>query len=162
MECIAERVAKFKTDRFEFELTRFNLGKVQDIVDQPEQCLSRLAGQIQIRVLLTCRLCVEQEIDHPDNSVHGRSDLMAHGGEEIAFYPTGEFGGFLGLPQRFGRLLPLGDISGDAEGADDFSAGAPQRELARGGPCHVAVRPRFLFLFVEHRPTSLYDFLFVG
>ena len=84
---------------------------------------------------------------------------MAHGGEEIALHSTGEF---LGLPQRLSGPLPFGDVTGDAEGADDLALFVIQRQFAGGHPGLMAVGPSlFFFLVQEWLPGPHYP-LFIG
>ena len=86
---------------------------------------------------------------------------MAHGRQEFAFRPVGHLGDFLGGLQLLLGMLPIGDIPGDTESANDLSLWAAQRDLTCRDPGNVAVRPRLFLLFVEQRLTRPYDLLLV-
>ena len=51
---------------------------------------------------------VEGQLGHADDAVHGRADLVAHVGQELALGPVGGLGGVLGLAQFL--LGPLASV----------------------------------------------------
>jgi hypothetical protein len=68
----------------ELELARLDLRVVEDVVDHVEQGVSARANYLGELALLGGQLRIEEEAGHADHSVHRRSDLVAHGGEEGA------------------------------------------------------------------------------
>ena len=50
-----------------------------------------------------------QQIEHADDSVERRANLVTHVGQEGALGLAGRFGGFLSAAQLF-RLFPFGDV----------------------------------------------------
>ena len=56
----------------------------------------------------------EGEVEHAEDAVHGRADLVAHVGQELALGPVGGLGGLLGPLQLFVRMLAVGDVADDA------------------------------------------------
>ena len=73
-----------KGGRAQIQLTAFNLGNIQNIVDQGQQMIAGetdfmqvfLDGGAVLRVLF-------RNGSQADNSVHGRADVMGHSGEEV-------------------------------------------------------------------------------
>ena len=77
-------------------------------------------------------LGVEQQVGHADDAVHGRADLMAHVGEELALGPVGglrlhgHFVGpgvrlfelFVGAADPLLRAFASGDVAGHVDRAD--------------------------------------------
>src|SRR6516162_3107078 len=60
------------------------------------------------------------------------------------------------------RLLALGDVAGDAEGADDVSALVSERHLGGGYPALPAIEPADQFFLPDQRPAGANDLLLVG
>ena len=58
-------------------------------------------------------------VDHAQNGVHRRAQLVAHVGQELALGDVGGLGGFLGSLQRFFRPLAVGDVAGGHDRAND-------------------------------------------
>ena len=61
--------------------------------------------------LALAELVVEQQLDHAEQPVHGRADLVAHVGQELRLGAAGALGALLGLFQQ----LHLGDVAAGAE-----------------------------------------------
>ena len=74
----------------------FDLGEVQDVVDDRQQRIARRPDSLGIVALLVGQRCVEHEPAHPDDRVHRRADLVAHRGEERALRPVGILRGIPG------------------------------------------------------------------
>ena len=49
---IAQAVAEEKINRLQFQFSGFHLGEVENVVEQPQQCVSRLQHDVQILSLL--------------------------------------------------------------------------------------------------------------
>ena len=62
----------------------FDLGEVEDVVDDREQRLAARADDLGRLALLRVELGAQQQPAHPDHRIHRRADLVAHGGEEDA------------------------------------------------------------------------------
>ena len=82
---------------FNHHLAGFDLRKVQNVVQNGQQGISRIPDGVQVILLLHRQRRGQQEIGHPQYAVHRRADLMAHVGQERRLQ-------FLG-PPRF--PLPL-------------------------------------------------------
>ena len=135
---------RIKLYLFKIQVTGFDLGKIQDIVDQGEEGLAALLDGLAIISLFVVQARVGEHVGEADDPVHGGADLMAHGGKEDAFELVGLFGHaprlfkflvlqldilgvlFNGFQGRFGFILGLGQLEGEFfftfEGADHGSA----------------------------------------
>ncbi len=101
----SEAVAQPKVLRVQGQLTRFDLGKIQDVVEHGQKRLGRGFDGAQKLPLLAGDLGVQEQLGHAQNAVHGGADFMAHIGQEFAFGAAGGFGGLFGLEQF--RLDPF-------------------------------------------------------
>src|SRR3989442_8316014 len=90
-----EAFAQSEIHLFKIEPTSFDLGKVQDIIDDRQKRIGRGFGRIEIIALLWGELGVESKLRHSEDSVHGRANLVTHIGEKLA----------LGMARCFGGLL---------------------------------------------------------
>jgi hypothetical protein len=61
----------------------------------------RAPYRVRVLALLECQWGVEQQTRHPDDAVHGRADLVAHHGQELALRPARGLGHLLGLTELF-------------------------------------------------------------
>ena len=68
--------------REQLDPTRLDPRDVEDVVDQREHLLSGAADLLGVGALLGGQLGVEQQIVHPDHTIHRRADLVAHRREE--------------------------------------------------------------------------------
>ncbi|MNV49654.1 hypothetical protein D3C71_1416150 [compost metagenome] len=65
--------------------SRLDLGQIQNVIDDIQQRIPALPNDLDIVLLLIVQEGrLQQQIRHPDYSVHGRPDFMAHHGEELA------------------------------------------------------------------------------
>ena len=96
-----ENVPQVELDRIEFHLAGLDLGEVEDVVDHGEQRIRRGAGGLDVVALLRGELGVQSQFRHSQDAVHGRPDLMAHVGQELALGQVGrgrgQFGGLANL-----------------------------------------------------------------
>jgi hypothetical protein len=83
------------------ELAGLDLRKVQNVVDNREQCVAAVANRLDKLILLAGERRIEQQPGHADHAVHGRANLVAHIGQE---FRLGAVGGVGGLGQLLGRL----------------------------------------------------------
>jgi hypothetical protein len=80
------------------QLARFDLGKVEKIVDQSEQGVGRALNRIKILPLFASDVSRQRQFRHADDGIHRGADLVTDVGEELAFRASG----FLGvLPGNF-------------------------------------------------------------
>ncbi|HZL72330.1 MAG TPA: hypothetical protein VFC86_07710 [Planctomycetota bacterium] len=126
-ECLPESELR----GLEFELPGLDLREIEDVVDDRQQGDGGGLHHAEVVALLRRQFRVERQLDHPDDAVHRRADLVAHVRQELALRQRGLFGRLLGVlemllgfPQlrRPGedllldpavRLLELGATPGD-------------------------------------------------
>ncbi len=92
---------------FEFELAGFDLGEIQNVVDHGQQRGGAVAHGLRIVELHGVERRFQQQLDHADDAVHRRANLVAHVGEEFALGFVRRCGSFRRLDQRQLIVLPL-------------------------------------------------------
>ena len=104
-------------DAFEVEAAGLDLGEVEDVVDDPEQRRRRIAHRAQRLALLDRQRRALQHVDHAQNAVHRRADLVAHGGQEGRLGLVGAFGLALRVDRRIAGepRLVVGDLQAAGE-----------------------------------------------
>ena len=107
----SSRSRRLNVGGFQFELVRFELGVVEDVVDDAQQLLRRGVGGAHEFVLVGQQARVQQQVEHRHDAVERRADFVAHRGEEFA----------LGQHRRFGRLLGLRQLLFEFVVALDFA-----------------------------------------
>ncbi len=84
---------------FQRQAVGFDLGQIEDIVDDAEQMLAGHDDAIQLFLLPHLPDFLLQQMGIADDGVHWRTDFMAHVGEEGAFGLVGDFGLLFGIFQ---------------------------------------------------------------
>ena len=92
------------------ELAGFELGQIEQVVEDHQQALSRILRRGCVGALLGIELRFHQHGGHAHDRVHRRADLVAHHGEEVGLGARPGLGGVLGGAQLVLGLLTLGDI----------------------------------------------------
>src|SRR5258708_31128873 len=85
---------------------------VEDVADDLQQLTGRLARHVGVEALIGIEAAVEEDLDHADDAVERRADLVAHVGEELGLGAARRLGAGLGLPQLLLRPDPLRDLRG--------------------------------------------------
>ena len=112
----------------------FDLGEIQYVADQGEQRLARLGDGFGIGALLGAKLGLEQQPRHAQHAVHGRADLMAHGGKEAGLGAAGFLGIVARFHQRVFQDLAIGDVAAHALHFHQAAMGIAHREILPGDP----------------------------
>ena len=102
-------------------LAGFDLGEVQDVVEQAQQRLRGPLGLAGVVALLRVQRGLVQQAQHAQDGVHGGADLVAHVGQELPLGRAGLLGDQLGLLQRGLVLQALGAVLNDAQVAADLA-----------------------------------------
>ncbi len=102
-----DRFTKVEVDRIQFQLARFDLGKIQGVVDQFQQRMRRDLGDIAVSPLLRSRRGRHQEVHHADDAVERRPQLVGHVGQEHALGAIGLLSRQKGLFEIAGSLFDL-------------------------------------------------------
>jgi hypothetical protein len=133
IEDVIDHARRFEVTGFECQLLGLDLGQIQDIVDDLEQMLGRVAEPVQLLDLAWRERILSHEMRIADDGVHRGADLVAHVRQEGAFGAIGALGSGLGRFQLGGadgdqflqmptiglqfacRLHTLGDVLNDAQ-----------------------------------------------
>jgi len=129
-----ERGAEIEGAFLDMDLAGLDLRIVENVVDDGEQSLARALDRLGIGALRRGELGVEQQVRHAEHAVHGRADLVAHRGEELALRAVRG----LRLVERDGktlfRLLAVGDVAADGLDFPELAVVVAQREFFPGEP----------------------------
>jgi hypothetical protein len=105
---VLHHVAQPEVHLLELETARLDLREVQDVVDDVEERLGRAEGGSREPPRPLGEVAPLEEVQRPDDAVHGSPDLVAHVGQEARLDPAR----LLGLPGELhrppGRQLQLG------------------------------------------------------
>ena len=88
---ILHDVVQIERDAFQFQLPGLDLGKVQDVIDDPEQRFARTMDRLGEASRLLPEFGVEQELGHAEDAVHRCSNFVAHVRQKLAFQFAGLF-----------------------------------------------------------------------
>ncbi len=83
----------------QFQPVRFQLGVIQDVVDDAEQLARAFGGGGQHPALLAIQWPLRDQFQHRQDAIERRADLVAHRGQELTLGQGGGLGRFLGLQQ---------------------------------------------------------------
>jgi hypothetical protein len=138
--------------RLDAEVARFDLGDVEDVVDQVEQLSAAVADRAEEFLPLAFVTVVgaaDQELGEAEDAVERRADFVAHVGEEFAFGAVSLFGVSLGdfafevgdreFVDAAGGVAadPAGGEGDEQRGRDgdrgEHEAHLPRRLIERGG-----------------------------
>ena len=67
------------------QLARFNLRKVQNVIDDAQQVLTRAVHFCDEVALLVIQMGLQRQVAHADDDVHGCANFMAHIGKKFGF-----------------------------------------------------------------------------
>ena len=101
---LLQAVLERKIDGIQVQTPGFDLGEIQDVVQNGEQEIGGEARRFHILALLVGELRGQNQIGHAQHSVHRSSDLVAHVGQKLALV-TADFLGLIEQPLNFLLLL---------------------------------------------------------
>ena len=104
-------------DALQLHAAAVQLGKVQNIIDEPQKILGALLGILQVLLQLLRRRVPESQLQHTQHAVDRRADLMAHIAEEAHLRAPRLLRRVLGRLQLFLVAAPGGLID---DGQDDL------------------------------------------
>ena len=131
LQHILDGVAQLERPALQFDLARFDLGKVQDVVDHDEQGGAGATDSFGVLLLLGALLRLREQVGHADHPVEGRADLVAHHGEELRL---GEGGVLRFDRQALGfleRVLQMDSLPPDCAPAPPDQAHRTQEETGK-------------------------------
>ena len=118
----------------------FDLGEVEDVVDDAQECVAAAADGLGELALFGVEGGVQQQPGHPDHGVHRGADLVAHRGQERRFLSRCLYGHIPSLLDHLGRQDLLGHVQHDPD----------QTRQA----CPVLVDPLTAHVEPAHRPVT--------
>ncbi len=83
----------------EAELVGFDLGEIEDVVQQTQQVLRRVLDFLEVIDLSMVELGPGEQVAHADDGIHRRPDFVAHVGQEVGLGLRGVFGQMASLFQ---------------------------------------------------------------
>jgi hypothetical protein len=95
----------------DFEMPGFDLGEVENVVDNGKQRFAGAAYGFDAIALGGIEISRQEHGGHADDSVQRRADFMAHGGQEIAFLAGGYFRFASSLQRPVDQLVQLGRMA---------------------------------------------------
>ncbi|KAF5031945.1 hypothetical protein DSECCO2_622480 [anaerobic digester metagenome] len=96
---IVEHFPEVELDVLDDDLAGLDLREIEDVVQNAQKRLGRTLDLEQVIPLTRGQPAAQGQVDHAQDGVHGRADLMAHVGQEAALGLVGD----LGFPrQSFG------------------------------------------------------------
>ena len=113
---VAQRVRKREVGRVQLQLAGLDLGEVEDVVDDGQQGLGRRLDHVQVLPLVLGQRRVEDQVGHAEDAVHGRADLMAHVGQELALGPVGRLRRLPGQARLLLQPPAVRDVLEDRDG----------------------------------------------
>jgi hypothetical protein len=131
LDHVLDQRAQRKRLDVEVEPARLDLGKIEDVLDQPGQRLARRFHRFGIGRLLRRERRIQQEIGHAENAVERRADLVGHHGEKAPSRPSRGIGlppfpfpvgkGFDALFEQVDATTasPIDPVEGEAQGRHD-------------------------------------------
>ncbi len=96
---VVQDLVEHERHRLHLQLAGLDLGKVEDVVDDPQQRSAGRPDLLQVALLLGGQLGLQGEVGHAEDGVHGGADLVAHVGQKVALGLGGGLGPVPGLDQ---------------------------------------------------------------
>ena len=103
-----QNVIQVEVNRLDLQLAGFNLGKIEDIVDDLQQRLAGGGDAPHVIALFFIQVGLQHQVRQPQHAAHGGADLVAHDGQEITLGAVGIIGLIAGLFQLGGAFLHQG------------------------------------------------------
>ncbi len=123
--------------RDQLHLASLDLGQIEDVIDQAQEVLAGGADHLDaLPAALGELLHALEDLGITEDAVEGRSELVAHAGEEIALGLAGFIGGLLGDLELCGALDdPWSDSSSPTARSRIASPLTPTSRRSRSAPC---------------------------
>ncbi len=86
---VFDDVAQIERRLLEFDLSGFDLGDIEDLVDDPEQYFGRALRGCDVAVLLLVEPGLTHQLQHAENAIHRGADFVAHLGQELRLGAVG-------------------------------------------------------------------------
>ena len=146
---VLDDVAGIAGNRVELDLARLALREVEDVVDHLQELHGGLLDRLREAPLTGREVGIEEQVGHPDHTVHRRPDLVAHVRQELALRSVRILGEIRRLPSPRGSPLraracvrapsPRGSAAARRPAAGSCAGGAPSHRRSaprrRSRPC---------------------------
>ena len=96
-----DQIRNGKRNLGDLEMSSFDLGEVEDVIDDREKPRRRFVERVDVAFLIVVQTRSHQQVRHAQYAVHRRTDLMAHVGHESRLCPAC----FFGAQREFDRLV---------------------------------------------------------
>ena len=87
-----DHVIQAEVHRLDVKPAGFNLRKVEDVIDHPQQRRSRIVNLVDVVPLLLAQRRLQGQVRHADDRIHRSPYLVAHVGQEHGLHLRGLFG----------------------------------------------------------------------
>ena len=140
-----------------------DLRKIEHVVDDPQQGISRTLDRIQVLALLVIQLSIKDQLRHPDDSIHRGSDFVTHVGQKITLGTIGRLGLLLGMKQFQLRTFGLSDVPVGTDhpgpAAIGPSAGGPSTHQHPAPPPCLGGDTKLCFKEIQLTPEVRYQLM---
>ena len=128
---VVHHIFQVEVDGFHAHLAGFDLGEIENVVDDAQQVFTGTVHLLDVVALLFIKIGLQRQVAHADDGVHGGADLMAHIGQEVAL-------GFGSLLRNFTRAPQFSDVK--EPGQCGSAALVFDMEVGRQCPERVAIK----------------------
>ena len=101
---IIKHMTQFEVGLLDPQLAGINLGKIENVVDQPQQMLTGTLNFHQVVALERRWFGLQGQVGHAEDSVHRRANLVAHIGQKRRLGLRRHLGPFAGFVQLRGAF----------------------------------------------------------
>src|SRR5208283_2543197 len=101
-------VLRRKVDIVEMKFPGFNLGKIEDVIEEKKERFGGSVDQTKVFPLLSIQSGFGKKGRHAKDAIHRSANLVAHVGEEFTFRATCGFGGGFRVAEGFLFLFAAG------------------------------------------------------
>ncbi len=109
-DSFSEHLTETEGDVFQDQAVGFDLGEIQNVIDDVQQAGSRVVHGVGVSALFVVQRGRQEEFGHAEDAVHGGSNFMTHVGQELRFGQAGSLGGFLRATEALFLLFSLGNV----------------------------------------------------
>ena len=135
---VLQHIIQVEGDGFQLQLARFDLGEIENVIDDAQQAVRGREDFAHIVLLFSGQFRLQCQVTEPNDGVHRRANFVAHAGQEITLGASGGLGGFFGGEEFLFQPLPLGDVLMDAVQFDDRAPSVPFDDDAHHHIPHLA------------------------
>ena len=118
-------------DDLKGQLSRLDLGQVEQAVDQGYQRATGNSEHLQRPALAFRKVRAQQQVGHAQDTGERCPELVAHLCQELAFGPAGGLRRFLGLEQLRLDTFLIGDVAGNPDQSHPLAVRGAERCLQR-------------------------------